>query len=550
MIIRDISNFEINGKEKRDAYHQLVGFINSDACYDGKIAVVYGLRRTGKTILMEQAMVAEMNDIPCLFLLADKNDSMDTIYSCLDDALDDGFQCVFIDEITEVSDFIDNSAYLADYYAKEGLRVVIAGTDSLSFLLAEGHSLFDRAYKFHTTYISFAEHCRVLGTKDVDDYIEFGGFMARGRDADGAVYDYKSACKYLDDAVSDNISRSIKKNPDDTYLYKTEKEELRCMIEKLVEIYSGAFHAKLLNEELKKIVLTFPTGTKEFKDLEGIEIFQKLKADKPKITQEFITSINADTKIIHKLTDDAVHHLENLLIELDFLSATNAINFFFTDEFGWRNSGIEKDFYLIQSAIKYSHLQKALNFIESKEYYNSLSVDGKRYFSEKLSEKIHGDMIEQIVLYDTAKMLSAKDYFVLKPTFKINSQPQSIAGEYEMLVSHKADGKYWAFEIKHTTEPYSAQAKHLENPEFRKIIDYCYGDRQIATVLYRGDSFQSSAGIYWLNIADFLLAVDKLRDMDKVMKELTLNLPQRDLLQEEQEKASSKKQIGFKKNDI
>ncbi|MCR4715571.1 MAG: hypothetical protein K5656_00150 [Lachnospiraceae bacterium] len=65
--------------------------------------------------------------------------------------------------------------------------------------------------------------------------------------------------------------------------------------------------------------------------------------------------------------------------------------------------------------------------------------------------------------------------------------------------------------------------------------DYQYGCRKIVSVLYRGSSFVTSGGIYYINISDFLKAVDEYKNMDKAMNLLTKDLPVRDLVKEEQE---------------
>ena len=197
-----LSDFDVNQKEKRDAYNSVLDFINSDRCYDGVVGVIYGLRRTGKTTIMEQIMANNSENLSFVFWEAEKKDTMEKVYSCLDEALSQNVDCVFIDEITNVPDFIDESALLADIYAKEGLRIVLAGTDSLSFIFAENSSLYGRTENISTTYIPFEEHCRVLGTKDMDDYISYGGLMKKGaRKEERIVYDYQSARRYLDDAV-------------------------------------------------------------------------------------------------------------------------------------------------------------------------------------------------------------------------------------------------------------------------------------------------------------------------------------------------------------
>ena len=262
----------INYKEKRDAYDKILDFINSNRCYNGTVEVIYGLRRTGKTTVMEQIMQDNSDKMSFLFLEATKNDTMDDVYSYLDEAVKNGIHCVFIDEITNIPDFIDESALLADIYAKEGLRIVLAGTDSLSFVFAENGSLYGRTESVSTTYIPFEEHCRVLDTKDMDDYISYGGLMKKGAaQGDRIVHDFVSACRYLDDAVAGNISRSLTnlaKFSNDTKLSKVTFEEMRAVIEKMVEKYSGVLNTAIANEELKKIVLSFPTDRHEFKTLE------------------------------------------------------------------------------------------------------------------------------------------------------------------------------------------------------------------------------------------------------------------------------------------
>lgn len=118
-----LSNFDVKNKEKRDAYDKVLDFINSDRCFDGTIGVIYGLRRTGKTTIMEQIMTDYADRLSFEFWQVEPNDTMNDVYACLDKAVESKTDCVFIDEITNAVDFIDESAMLADYYAKEGIRI-------------------------------------------------------------------------------------------------------------------------------------------------------------------------------------------------------------------------------------------------------------------------------------------------------------------------------------------------------------------------------------------------------------------------------------------
>ena len=51
---RKIDSFDVNNKNERFAIQQMKQFIESEDKSYGKILVLYGLRRTGKTTMMEQ----------------------------------------------------------------------------------------------------------------------------------------------------------------------------------------------------------------------------------------------------------------------------------------------------------------------------------------------------------------------------------------------------------------------------------------------------------------------------------------------------------------
>ena len=351
---------------------------------------------------------------------------------------------------------------------------------------------------------------------------------------DRIVYDYQSACRYLDDAVSGNISRSIQnlaKYSNDTRLFSITLSEMRTVLEKMVERYSGVLNATIANEELKKIVLSFSTDRLDFDVLEGVEIFQKLKANRPDVVKECVKAINADTKIVHKFDDDMITRLENELIRLGFVSATNNQEFLYDENLGWRSSPVSKEYYLIQPAIKYYHLKKALEFVESNEHYNSLSESGKKFVMDKLDSKIKGDMTEQIVVYETSKALPLDKFFVCKVSF-VDSDPKK--GKYDMLIYDKVANSYFAFEIKHTSEAYSEQRNHLLNEKFREIIDYKYGGKENVSVLYNGNPFVDSSGVVYLNISDFVKEIARCKDSKTAMQNLSRNLPVRTLEAEEQ----------------
>ncbi|MBR3316901.1 MAG: hypothetical protein IKG21_03615 [Atopobiaceae bacterium] len=53
-----------------------------------------------------------------------------------------------------------------------------------------GQALVDRAVIIHTTHVPFREHARLLGTKDIDEYIEYGGTLRMGANNLDEPYSY------------------------------------------------------------------------------------------------------------------------------------------------------------------------------------------------------------------------------------------------------------------------------------------------------------------------------------------------------------------------
>lgn len=525
----DISKLSSHNFIERTAVEKIHSFISDRIGLEGKILVLYGLRRTGKTTMMEQIIQRYKGNAGCALWEIENNDSMDDVNRMIIAEQEKGTSIICIDEITKAKDFITNSSVLADVFAKEGTNIIVAGTDSLGFVFADRNELYDRTIYIQSTHIPFAEHCRVLGTNDMDDYIMFGGLMSKGRDK-ASVHDYDSACRYLNSSVSGNISRSVKNSQEASCLDVLSMKELSSIIDKMVELYSGSFNKKIMQEELKTTKLTPGSGSSKgailYKDISDNNIVKRLILNRKSISHDFVQRINADLCISTPITDEMVQKLQNCLIDMDVLSVTDTVEFAYDERIGWREKEKKKEFYIIQPAIKYYHLQEGLEFIETEDYYKELTVSDKFKLKNKLDEMIKGDMLEQIVLFETASDLPKDRYYVTKPKFTVENKS---SGEYDMLVYDKTANRYWGFEIKHTTNPHIGQYKNLNNPLLQEIIDMNFGNRQNVCVLYRGESLEAPGGMRFINITDFLCSLHKTKDIHKTMLQLNESLKAVDL---------------------
>jgi GTPase SAR1 family protein len=517
MINRVLADIKTDGLLKRDAYYSIERFIDDEKCYLGKILVLYGLRRTGKTTLMEQIISNKKDEYNCAFYQIEKSDSINDVKQLLINEKKKGTNLICLDEITLADDFIEDSAALSDVFAKAGMNIIVSGTDSLGFNFAED-SLYDRTVRIHTTYIPFAEHCRVLCKNDIDEYIQYGGLMSAGVD-ESRINSYEDAIKYLDSSVSSNIVNSLKKSPEIQLLSEVSKRELHAVIEKIVEKYSGTIDKKVVNNELKKIQLNY-AADKLVSDYNiSDDIYRSLLKNKDNIVKDFASIIKAD--LVCTFTDEVILELENYLIQMDVLSSIPKITYRYTDGEGWHTDSEKKECYIIQPAIKYNNLKKGIDFIKNEEYYTQLTLAEKEYMQQKLDEKIKGDMTEQIVIFDTRAALLHSQYKVFKPEFNINGKK---AGEYDMLIYDTENNQYWAFEIKHSIQSVTTQTKHLQNETIKEIVDENWGNREVVAVLYRGKTFKSDSNTYYINITDFSLAINQYRDIKKAMHEICFGL--------------------------
>ena len=63
---------------------------------------------------------------------------------------------MFIDEITLMDDFINTAAVLSDVFSMMDMKIVVSGTDSLGFAMANRDELYDRSIMIHTSFIPFS----------------------------------------------------------------------------------------------------------------------------------------------------------------------------------------------------------------------------------------------------------------------------------------------------------------------------------------------------------------------------------------------------------
>ena len=482
---------------KRDCFSILQKFVTGS--YDGKICILYGLRRTGKTTLLFQ-MLSELPIEKTAYIKVQTTDDMSRLTKDLKALFELGYRYVFIDEITLLSDFIDTAAVLSDVFSMMGMKIVVSGTDSLGFAMANRDELYDRSVTIHTSFIPFREYARLLNIRSVDSYIEYGGTLKMENmsfdDPDAAFdevafRDDESTRKYIDTAISRNIQHTLKNDHYGEYFNQLrelyEKGELTNVINRIVQHMNHRFVLRVVEDEFKshdfgsaKELLLHDLPAERatvLYDVNEKQILERLKA---------IIEVKEKSETTVSITQEHIDKVKKYLLMLDLIvncperyeSGKQAEHIVFSQP-GMR--------YAIAKALVYSLMQDA--------YFASISEADKAYITGKILDDVKGRMLEDIVLLEVRKAApSTMEAF----KFKFDA-----GGEFDMVIYDKAGQNCRIYEIKHSTEVNEKQTIHLRDAEKCQIVENRFGPISGKFVLYRGkDTF--AEGVQYLNVENFL----------------------------------------------
>ena len=482
---------------KRDCFSTLQKFVAGT--YDGKICILYGLRRTGKTTLLFQ-MLSELPIEKTAYIKVQAIDDMLRLTKDLKALFELGYRYVFIDEITLLSDFIDTAAVLSDVFSMMGMKIVVSGTDSLGFAMANRDELYDRSVTIHTSFIPFREYARLLNIRSVDSYIEYGGTLKMDNmsfdDPDAAFdevafRDDESTRKYIDTAISRNIQHTLKNDHYGEYFNQLrelyEKGELTNVINRIVQHMNHRFVLRVVEDEFKshdfgsaKELLLHDLPAEQatvLYDVNEKQILERLKA---------IIEVKEKSETTVPITQEHIDKVKKYLLMLDLIvncperyeSGKQAEHIVFSQP-GMR--------YAIAKALVYSLMQDA--------YFASISEADKAYITGKILDDVKGRMLEDIVLLEVRKAApSTMEAF----KFKFDA-----GGEFDMVIYDKAGQNCRIYEIKHSTEVNEKQTIHLRDAEKCQIVENRFGPISGKFVLYRGkDTF--AEGVQYLNVENFL----------------------------------------------
>lgn len=481
----------------RECFERLQKFLDTQVL--GKVCLLYGLRRTGKTIMLFQA-IARLQIERCAYIKIMTTNDMARLNSDLRILSDNGYKYVFIDEITLMTDFIDSASLLSDVYAMGGMKIVISGTDSLGFAFSSDEELYDRTVFIHTTFIPFREYASLLGIHDIDEYIRFGGtfriaetdFDDPGLNDEGSSFrDDETTRRYIDTAIARNIQHSLACYKDGTHfrhlidLY--EAGELTNAVNRIIEDMNHRFLLSVITRDFKSHDLGSAAQIDRKRSALRGEKSILDHIDKQSVVNKLMEILDIKNKDELSATITKDH-----LVEIkEYLKMLDLIIDYPIESIGTSPS---EGVLFTQPGMRYCQAQALVYALMRDESFRRYSAKDRLVVTNTILEEVRGRMLEEIVILETKKSLS-----VGKRVFKLLFN----VGEFDMVIADEKTITCEIYEVKHTGNIYKDQYKNLLDEGKCAAAEHEYGAIIKKTVLYQGEN-DVIDGINYKNVTQYL----------------------------------------------
>ena len=489
--------------QRRDGYDVIRRYLNDKT--EGRVCVLCGLRRTGKTVLALQAA----SDLPTektAYIKVMQTDTLAALNRDMKRLVHADYRYVIIDEVTLLKDFIDSASLFSDIYAMQGVKIILSGTDSLGFLFAEDDELYDRTVTVRTTFIAFREYRRLLGNVSFDDYLTCCGTFLAGEtafddptliDERSAFSDDETARRYIDTAVARNIQHSLACYQAGSHfrhlraLY--EAGELTNAVNRLVEDLNHDFLVSVIERDFASHDL-------------GVTRRNLRKERNPSLRTDVLDTIDvkAVTKGLKRLLDirnrseTTVPVTETHLSELkDYLFLLDLIIDCPTETLPAETP--VNHILFTQPGLRYCQAQALVHELMKDAVFAALPARERARIKERLLTEVRGRLMEEIVLLETVKALPRG-----QRAFKL----QFAVGEFDMVIANETTNTCRIFEVKHSTECVPSQYRHLKDAAKCAATEHRFGPITEKCVIYRGPDTETD-GIRYRNVENYLTALGR-----------------------------------------
>lgn len=418
----------------RELIRELNRYMNDTS--SRKVCCIYGLRRTGKTVLMLQSLLS-LHREDVAFINVSARDSISDVLEKVKQLVQNGIENIYIDEITNAVGFLDRAAILADGYAAAGVHIVISGTDSCMLDIASKSALYDRMFKINTSYIPYKEYVNLFGNISILEYIRLGGVLLPN-----TFYDENSTYNYIQTAIVDNIIRSLNKTKGSRY------QELKSLndaglLRKAIELAIRNTNSKL---SAYMLTSTYKDVLGSAKEILGKHFHLKSDLDNEEVYQIVRKKLGVD--IEHDgISTDILDELTDFLEEIGVLVSYK--------RYGRK---VDKVYLFVQPGLRYRQTLVLVNSLFETSTFRNMKAKEREMLYNKIVEDTEGQILEQVILVDN----------ILRKKADV-SQVRTNSGEIDMIL--KDSSGLHLYEIKRSNKVVDKQYRHLINNSLDGVQD-------------------------------------------------------------------------------
>lgn len=458
----------IFGKSKLFKYIEPVANLNKRFCFDTikefldskigstrNILALFGLRRTGKTVMIQQAVKhligngVSSEKIACLTLKDNKIDEIKLrdYISVLYDVFDIDY--LFIDELTYAVGGLSFLSSLSDFYTTK--KTILSGTNSLDFVSLLRHTLFYRAIRVNTTYISYKEFSDLYPSAKLLDYIKAGGILGVDKNylkSHANIDSYIDASnEYLISSVVRNLFSGLENFDDLSFdyrllsdMYFEDSERLKALVNNWLQHYGS--------DLVLRIVRGVPLGSSEVSTT--IVNLRSSVADWSSFKDELRTLYLKRLKLIddtYNFTNDELKEVKDFLSKIECYKKCDMTFYRGSDE---EKVSSRQLVFLIPVILRYSLLSLIMSIVDDN--YSELAL---KYnvtidiveFKKRLLTTAIGQLFEDVIYLEF--MQHGIDFGFYRDSNK----------EFDLV--YKATEVYHLYEIKLTNRIYLSDLKWL-----------------------------------------------------------------------------------------
>ncbi|MCD8200994.1 MAG: AAA family ATPase [Clostridia bacterium] len=486
----------------RDCIEQIKSFVYGDTF--GKVLLLYGLRRTGKSTLMMQTIAGMDSESfkKTAYIRVQLGDTMNNLVDDLNELRQRGFKYIFVDEATFMKDFIDNAGRVSDIHAMCGMKVVFSGSDSLGFNFSSRYGLFGRCILVHTSFIPYREFEFVLGVNGIDEYIRYGGTMSRSGEyynTEQKIGELTALDEYLDTSIAKNIQHSLENFESGKNFGKLaelhRQGELTSVINRVVEDTNHRFTLDVIRKDFKSHDLSISASELRNDRTDPLDILEYI--DENSVNDELRKSLDILNEPERKvpLSEEHVKEIRRYLCILELIYEFDCMHCTITNKA--EKSEKEGITLITQPGLRYAQAVALIDALFGDEKFVKSLGEEKTKVKERILNDILGRMMEEVVLLETT--YACPDKKVQKYRYDRSGND----AEIDMIVADRNLTACALYEIKHSDKISPAQYKHLMNEEVCGKIESTYGRITGKYVLYRGESAFVD-GIDYVNVEEYL----------------------------------------------